>query len=110
MAWAFENEEYVANSLRGRGATCEVNTQMRGAADVLCRWSTGTAWRIQVKSTSTRGVPPAWPSKEELRRLKMTATKNKETAVVAWVYADHKIKYRSAKSKRWLTPPDTRIT
>ena len=109
MAWYMHREELVANSLRARGAQCDVNTRMTGAADVLAYWPrTGTTWRIQVKSTKIRGGTPAWPSTEELRRLKMTATKNGETPVVALVYRDYRIEFYSARSERRLRPPDTR--
>lgn len=110
MAWYMYNEELVANSLRARGAHCKVDTWMTGAADVHAYWpKTGTTWRIQVKSTKIRGKTPAWPNTEELRRLKMTATKNRETPVVALVYRDYRIEFYSARSERQLRPPDTRM-
>jgi len=108
MALYYEAEKYVARSLRGRGASCEVDTWMTGAADVWAQWPTGTTWRIQVKSTSIPGKAPAWPNNEELRRLKMTTTKNDETPVIALVYADWTVEYYSANSYRRLKPPDTR--
>jgi len=108
MAWYYEREEYVARSLRGRGASCEVNTWTKGAADVWAQWPTGTTWRIQVKSTSIPKKEPAWPNNEELRRLRMTSTKNGETPVIALVYADWTVEYYSAKSYRRLRPTDTR--
>jgi len=48
----------VAQSLRGRGATCDVDTKTPGATDVAAIWPTGTSWRIQVKSTNRRGLSP----------------------------------------------------
>lgn len=108
MSFGKDMEEYVTQSLRGRGATCDVDTKMPGATDVVAIWSTGTSWRIQVKSTNRRDLSPPWPSSEEIRRLKIAATKNKQTAVVAWVFKDGTIEYRSAQNRKIIHPPDTR--
>lgn len=109
MAWWAHREELVAKSLRGRGAQCDVNTKTVGATDVLAWWpKTGTTWRVQVKSTKMRDKEPAWPTPEEMRRIKMTATKNGETPVVAHVYRDCSIYFFSARTGKRIRPTDTR--
>jgi len=113
MSFGIDMEHYVAQSLRGRGAKCDVNTKHTGAADVIATWPTGKSWRIQVKSTNRPGCAPAWPSNEEIRRLKMASTKTKETnqtPVVAHVFEDGTIKFHSvrAQNRRIIHPPDTR--
>jgi hypothetical protein len=108
MSIGIDMEDYVAQSLRGRGAECVVDTKMSGATDLIATWPTGTRWRIQVKSTNRPDYPPPWPSDEEIRRLKIAATKTKQTAVVALVFYDKTIKFHSARDRRIIHPPDTR--
>jgi len=102
-----EAEEYVARSLRGRGASCTVDTKQPGATDVDAIWPTGTRWLIQVKSTISR-TRPAWPSRQELGRLKARGTRLKATAVVALVHRNKTIEFFSARNGRVLHPTDTR--
>jgi len=104
MPWP--SEEKVARSLRARGAKCIVNTKLPGATDVIATWPTGTSWRIQVKYSENG--KPSWPSSKELRRLKITATKNKQNPVVALVHANGSIEFFSARSGRKLIPPNIR--
>lgn len=47
MSFGTDVEQYVAQSLRGRGAECNVNTRHPGAADVIATWPTGRSWRIR---------------------------------------------------------------
>lgn len=108
MSFGTDMEQYVAQSLRGRGAKCKVDTKTLGATDVAAVWPTGRGWRIQVKSTSRPGSAPPWPSNEEIRRLKMAATKTKQTAAVAQVFQDGTIEFRSARNRKIIHPPDTR--
>lgn len=108
MVWWVSCEKYVVKSLRGRGALCDHDTKKEGATDILARWPTGTTWRVQVKSTEIPNRDPVWPSPEEIRRIKMTATKNEQTPVVAWVYSDRRVKFFSARSEKLIHPTDTR--
>jgi len=95
-------EEKVARSLRGRGATVEVSPGSKGAADLKAEFPSGTKWRVQVKST--RAGQPASPSPKDLGRLKQSATKSGATPVIAEVTRG-KIKFKSARSGKTLTPP-----
>ena len=108
MSFGTDMEQYVARGLRAIGASCKVNTKTLGATDVVCTWPTGTSWRIQVKSTEREDIVPPWPSHEEIRRLKMTATKNNQTPVVAWVFSDGAKEFRSARNGKLIHPTDTR--
>ena len=95
-------EKKVAQLLRNKGADVKVSKSSKGAADLRVKFSTGTKWDIQVKS-SRRGTPIS-PSAKELGRLKQGATKSGATPVVAKV-TPKGIHYTSAKSGRKLTPP-----
>jgi hypothetical protein len=59
---------------------------------------------VQVKYTNKKGADPDWPPNENIRNLKSTATKNGQTAVVAWVYANNTVDFFSAEDRRKLTP------
>lgn len=108
MSFGTDMEQYVAQGLRALGATCIVNTKTPGATDVMCTWPTGTSWRIQVKSTEREDTTPPWPNNEEIRRLKMTATRNNQTPVVAWVFSNGAKEFHSARNGKLIYPPDTR--
>lgn len=97
-----DKEIKVARSLRARGASVKVSKGSKGAADLRVKFSTGTKWNIQVKSSS-KGVP-ASPSAKDLGRLKQGATKSGATPVVTKV-TPKGIQYISARSGRKLTPP-----
>ena len=101
MPWPAE--EKVARSLRARGAKCFVNTKLPGATDIIAEWPTGTKWRVQVKFSNNGR--PKWPSKKEKQRLKISATKNNQTPVVAFVYSNGKIEFYSARTGRRIIPP-----
>ena len=108
MSFGIDQEHYVADGLRATGASCHVDTKMRGATDVIAEWPTGTSWRIQVKSTQREGASPAWPTNEEIRRLKISATKNGQTPVVALVYEDGSKEFYYARTWKRAYQPDTR--
>lgn len=97
-----DKEIKVAQSLRGKGASVKVSKGSKGAADLRVKFSTGTKWNIQVKS-SRKGAP-ASPSAKDLGRLKQGAAKSGATPVVTKVTPEG-IQYISARSGRKLTPP-----
>jgi Holliday junction resolvase len=97
-----EKEQKVARSLRSRGAKVDVSKGSKGAADVKVKFSTGTKWNVQVKST--RSGTAAGPSKKDVGRLKQSASKSRATPVIAKV-SPKGIEYTSARSGRKLTPP-----
>lgn len=97
-----KKEEKVAKSLRGRGAKVEVSKGSKGAADLEVKFSTGTKWKVQVKST--RSGTAASPSRKDVGRLKQSATKSGATAVVAKV-SPKGVEYTSARDGRKLNPP-----
>lgn len=97
-----DKEIKVARSLRGKGASVKVSKGSKGATDLKVKFSTGTKWNIQVKS-SRKGTP-ASPSVKDLGRLKQGATKSGATPVVTKV-TPKGIQYISARSGRKLTPP-----
>ncbi len=97
-----EKETKVAQSLRGKGASVKVSKGSKGAADLRVKFSTGTKWNIQVKS-SRRGTP-ASPSAKDLGRLKQGATKIGATPVISKVTPEG-VQFISARSGRKLTPP-----
>lgn len=99
-------EELVCKKIKNKGGKVKArqNTTLPGNADVVAEWkNSGRAWRVQVKSTSQKGKNPAWPPAENLGNLKSTATRNGETAVVAWVFSDNSIEFKSAKDGRTLS-------
>jgi Holliday junction resolvase len=100
-------EEAVARSLRARGATVKVNTKGPGATDLEAVWPTGTTWFVQVKSSRSKSSGPAWPSSEDLRRLKSRASRLGATPVVAQVHGGE-VAFYSARDGRQLNPPDAR--
>ena len=97
-----DKEIKVAQSLRGKGASVKVSKGSKGAADLRVKFSTGTKWDIQVKS-SRKGTP-ASPSVKDLGRLKQGATKTRATPVISKV-TPKGIEYISARSGRKLAPP-----
>ncbi len=92
----------VARSFRAKGASVKVSKASRGAADLRVKFSTGTKWNVQVKS-SRKGAP-ASPSARDLGRLKQSATKSGATPVIAKV-SRGKVTYSSARSQKTIKPP-----
>ena len=92
----------LARSLRAKGASVKVSKGSKGAADLRVKFSTGTKWDIQVKS-SRKGAP-ASPSAKDLGRLKQGATKRGATPVISKV-TPRGVQYISARSGRKLPPP-----
>lgn len=92
----------IARSLRAKGASVKVSKGSKSAADLRVKFSTGTKWYIQVKS-SRRGTPASLSTKD-LGRLKQGATKTRATPVISKV-TPKGIQYISARSGRKLTPP-----
>lgn len=97
-----EQEEKVAQSLRGRGAKVKLSPGSKGAADAVAEFPGGTTWKIQVKSSATGS--PASPSPQDRGRLKQSATKTGATPVIAEV-TPQGIEYISARTGRKLKPP-----
>lgn len=99
-------EQKVARSLRSRGAKVKVSKGSKGAADLKVKFSTGTKWHVQVKST--RKGTAASPSSKDIGRLKQSSSKSHATAVIAKV-TPGRIEYRSARGTgRKLTPPKSK--
>ena len=97
-----DKEQKVARSLRGRGAKVKVSPGSKGPADLDVTFSTGTKWKVQVKST--RKGTPNQPSSKETGRLKQSSTKSKATPVIANV-TPKGVEFKSARSDRTLKPP-----
>ncbi len=97
-----DKEIKIARSLRAKGASVKVSKASKGAADLRVKFSTGTKWDIQVKS-SRKGVP-ASPSTKDSGRLKQGATKTGATSVIAKA-TPKGVQFISARSGRKLTPP-----
>ena len=93
-------EERVVRDLQKHGAEVEQSPGSRGAADIKAEFPTGRKWYVQVKGTGDGS--PQWPSSEELRRLKIAASRAGATPVVALVHEDEKVTYRSARNGRQL--------
>jgi len=96
-------EELVARHLRGHGAQVDMSQGSKGAADLAAKFPTGTKWKVQVKSSRTSASRK--PCDEELRRLKISATKSRATGVVACVM-QNEISFESVRDGRKLTPPN----
>ncbi len=94
-------EAKVARQLRGHGASVKVSPGSRGAADLKATFPSGKSWNIQVKAS--RLGTPASPSAKDLGRLKISASRNGATPVIAKVNQTS-ISYRSASSGRKLNP------
>ena len=105
---ALSNEEKVANHLRGKGASCVVNTKGDCKSDVIAEWSTKTKWYIQVKSAYYVDNTPQWPSDEDIKELVRCSKKNKGTGIVALVGAKGEIDFYLT-NKRIAIVPDTRL-
>ena len=97
-----DKEQKVAQSLRNRGAKVDVSKGSKGAADLEAKFSTGTKWKVQVKST--RGNKVTQPTPKDVGRLKSGATKSRATPVIAEV-TPKGIKYESARTGKVLRPP-----
>ena len=97
-----DKEKKVAQSLRNRGAKVKVSPGSKGAADLKVKFSTGTKWNVQVKST--RKGEPAKALSKDIGRLKQSSSKSKATAVIANV-TQKGIAFKSASTGRKLTPP-----
>jgi len=95
-----EKEKKVARSLRGSGLSCNISPGSRGPSDIQAEGN-GKKWKVQVKSTRTTGSSSI--SSEELRRLKIQASRTKSTPVVAEVNRG-KITFKSARNGRKLRP------
>jgi len=95
-----KKEKLVAQQLEKFGAQVILSLGSRGPADITAKFS-NKKWKIQVKST--RGGNPNLPSKEELRRLKISAAKSKAVPVIAYVEGN-KVIYQSVKTGRELKP------
>ena len=100
--YGIEKEKKVAQSLRSRGAKVAVSKGSKGAADLKVKFTTGTKWHVQVKSTR-RGTA-ASPSPKDIGRLKQSSSKSHATPVIAKV-SPRGIEFKSARSGRKLTPP-----
>ena len=95
----------VARSLRRKGARVEISEGSKGAADLIAKFSTGTKWAVQVKSTRS-GIAHD-PIPRDIGRLKRSATISGSTAVVAKVGPEG-VEYSSARTGRKLSPPSSR--
>ena len=100
--YGIEKEKKVARSLRGKGAKVSISKGSKGAADLKVKFSTGTKWHVQVKST--RIGKAASPSAKTIGRLKQSSSRVKATPVIAKV-SPKGIEFTSARSGRKLTPP-----
>lgn len=105
IKYGIKKERKVAQVLRSRGARVETSKGSKGAADLKARWSSGTKWHVQVKSSRTS--KPSSLSRKELGRLKQGATKAGATPVIARVTLQG-VEYLSARTGRNLKPPKTR--
>lgn len=101
-SYGIDKEKKIAHLMRTKGAKVQISNNSKGAADLRAKFSTGTKWDIQVKS-SRKGTP-ASPSSQDLVRLKQGATKRGATPVIAKV-TPKGTTYTSARSGRKLTPP-----
>ena len=103
MPTGYEGEKMVEKRLKEEGSKVEIrrNTKLPGQTDIIAKWPGGKKWRIQVKSTNTPG-PPDGPSTSELAILKMTASLNNETPVIAYVHSNNKIEFKSARTEKKL--------
>ena len=88
-----EAETRVARTLRGLGAQCTVGEKLPGSTDLLAEWPSGNIWRVMVKATTVAGKDPTRPSNSKRGTLKATASNNKQTEVVAWVWTDGAVKF-----------------
>jgi Holliday junction resolvase len=104
-SYGIKKEQKVAQSLRNRGAKVNVSVGSKGSADLVAKFSTGTTWNVQVKSS--RSSSPSSLGSKEVGRLKQSSTKTGATAVVAKV-SSKGIEYSSAKSGRKLNPPKSK--
>lgn len=94
-------EDRVARDLKRHGAGVERSPGSRGAADMKAKLGS-RKWHVQVKASGVGA--PDWPSSEELRRLKISATLAGATPVVALVDKSGQLSYHSARSRRQLHP------
>jgi len=95
-------EGKVAQKLRNAGARVKLSKGSKGAEDGQARWPSGRFWLWQAKATR-KGVPNQ-PSPQDLRRLKQKAAKIGATPVIAEVFGDGSIKFKSARDGRELKP------
>ncbi len=77
-----ERERAVARYLARCGAKVYVSLGSRGAADITAAWPGANKWKIQVKSS--RAKRPRFPSPNERKRLKISASRSKAIPVLAF--------------------------
>jgi len=97
-----QKEQKVAQLLKRKGASVEASRASRGAADLTVKFTTGTKWNVQVKSS--RLGKPASASARDIGRLKQSSTKQRATPVIAKV-SPKGVEYISARTGKKLTPP-----
>ncbi len=95
-------EKGVAQLLRNKGASVKMSKGSKGAANLKVRFSTGTKWNVQVKSTRSSQAASLIP--KDANRLKVSSAKSKATSVVAKVTRNG-TEFISARSGRKLSPP-----
>ena len=98
-------EQRVAQHLRNKGASVKLSKGSKGAADLHVKFSTGTKWEVQVKSSRSSEV--AMPSPKDLGRIKQSATKKRATPVIAQV-TPKGVVFKSARSGRTLKATRTK--
>jgi Holliday junction resolvase len=95
-----KGEKKIARKLRKKGYEVEVSSGSRGATDIRARKGS-RKYNIQVKRT--RKGQSSSVSANDVRRLKISASRQKAIPVVADIIRG-KITFRSARSKRKISP------
>ena len=93
-------EKSIAKKLRKKGYTVEVSQGSRGATDLRARKGS-RRYNIQVKRTKKDRSPSVSPI--DVRRLKISASRQKATPVIANIIRG-KISFHSARSGKKIHP------
>lgn len=88
----FEARQYVTDSLRKSGATCKIDEYQSDKVNIIVTWRF-TTWRILVIPQKIKTDTIAITENYDVKRLKATSGRNRQKAVIAYVYPDCDILY-----------------
>lgn len=101
-AYGRGKEEKVARVLRGHGASVKLQLGSRGPFDLKAVFPSGTVWHVEVKAT--RSGTPAKLTSKEMTRLKISSSRSRATAVIAYVSRDQ-VEFFYARTGARAIPP-----
>ncbi len=96
-------EQIVSGSLKEHGANCRTIYNLQGETEIIASWKI-TNWRILARRIFSKDEKLLHLTARDVNKFQNKAQKENQTAVIAWVYSDGNIEYRSAKDDKILRP------